>query len=84
MVDLVWLDGGHFPDTISSDFSNCLKVSDKNTIIVLDDYYTEREDVGCKKLIDNLDRELFNVKILEPPDILPDKTIHLVRVRLND
>ena len=37
--DLIFIDGGHDYDVVKSDLNNALKMSDKNTLIVVDDVY---------------------------------------------
>ncbi len=70
-ADLVFIDGGHSLETIASDWHWIyLYLSKPGTVIVLDDYYYDREDKGCKPLIDGLSRmhELVKVELLDPID----------------
>lgn len=71
-IDLVFVDGGHSPETIESDWRNVLEFMDEDTTVLFDDYYTNEQDevknIGCRSLIDGLDRDLFEVVILDPED----------------
>ena len=37
--DLIFIDGGHDYDIVKSDLNNAIKMSDKNTLIIVDDVY---------------------------------------------
>jgi len=37
--DIIFIDGGHEYETVKSDMNNCLKLSHKDTIIIMDDTY---------------------------------------------
>jgi len=53
-LDFVFIDGGHSLDTIKSDWLNIKKIMNKNTIVIFDDYWHNRNDAGCKSLVDSL------------------------------
>ncbi len=67
-VDFVFLDGGHSLETINNDWQNIQKFLHKNSVIILDDYYKNKTDLGCKQLVDNLDRSKYKIELLEPID----------------
>ncbi|MBU1203302.1 class I SAM-dependent methyltransferase [Patescibacteria group bacterium] len=67
-MDFVYIDGGHSLTTIESDWLNTIKVMDKNTVVVFDDYWVNREDGGCKPIVDKIDRTIFDVEILPITD----------------
>lgn len=71
-IDFVFIDGGHSIETIASDWANIREVMTANTVVLFDDYYTNTEPevqgVGCQHLIDKLDRQEYEVDILEPED----------------
>ena len=52
-VDLVWLDGGHSLETIASDWAAVARMAGPLTVVLLDDYYPDRTDMGCKPLVDD-------------------------------
>lgn len=54
--DFVFLDGGHSLETIESDWNNILRIMKKNTVVIFDDYYYNREDVGAKKIITEIEK----------------------------
>jgi hypothetical protein len=57
LYDLCFVDGGHSVETIRGDITEALK---KASIVVCDDFYPDREDVGCKKIVTEA-RESFYV-----------------------
>lgn len=69
-VDFVFIDGGHSKKTIASDWSVIKTIMNKNTIVVFDDYYhsIHKEKFGCNEIIDNLDRNIYDIEELYPID----------------
>ena len=69
-ADFVFVDGGHSKETITSDWSVIRSIMNKNTIVVFDDYYhsIHKENFGCNEIIDNLDRDMYDVEELYPID----------------
>ncbi len=77
-IDFVFIDGGHSVETIESDWNNIKKFMDDETVVIFDDYYENRDDFGCKKLIDELLQDkTFSVEKLEPIEIVEKNNIHL-------
>ena len=68
--DLIFIDGGHRIETITQDWNDVQRFIGKNTVVVFDDYRHSQTHLGCKSLIDDLDRKLWDVEILEPTDEL--------------
>jgi len=66
-MDFVYIDGGHSLETIKNDWKYVQEVMDKNTIVIFDDYWN-RDDAGCKKVIESMDKTRFEVKILPIQD----------------
>jgi len=66
-MDFIYIDGGHSVETIENDWKYAQMVMDKNTIIIFDDYWN-RDDAGCKKIIDGIDKNKFRVEILPVQD----------------
>ena len=66
-MDLIFIDGGHTIETINNDWKYCQKLMDRNTVVIFDDYWNIVGS-GCKPLIDSLDKNKFEVTILEPKD----------------
>lgn len=52
--DFVFLDGGHSLETVQSDWNNILRLMKKNTVVIFDDYYHNRLDVGAKKTVSEI------------------------------
>ena len=71
-ADFVFVDGGHSLETIESDWNWVRRLMDESTVVVFDDYYHNTDpqvtDLGCRQLIESLDRSVFDVQILEPVD----------------
>lgn len=72
VVDLIFIDGGHSIETITSDWNAVRRIMGKHTTVIFDDYYLntepEVEGVGCQTLITSLDRQAYEVEILQPTD----------------
>lgn len=52
--DLVFVDGGHSLETVARDWEGVRAVAGPGTVVVLDDYFENRPDLGCKRLVDGL------------------------------
>ena len=69
--DFIFIDGGHSWETIESDWNGVQRLIHKDTVIVFDDYYSSNpEGIGCQHLINSLDKETWNVELLEPVESL--------------
>lgn len=66
-MDLVFIDGGHDIETIKNDWKYTQQVMGTHTVVIFDDYWN-REDAGCKKVIEDIDKTKFEVKILSIQD----------------
>lgn len=82
LMDLIFLDGGHSLETIKSDWHNIQRFIHGKTVIMLDDYWENRTDAGCKHLVDDLKLRDVNwdIALLNPVDVFPEKRIRMVRV----
>lgn len=67
-LDYAYIDGGHSLDTTAADFNNVLPHLAPGGVIFLDDYFVDRDNVGCKLLVDGLDREQFDVTVFPEED----------------
>lgn len=85
-MDLIFIDGGHSLETVRSDWENIQPVMGPATVVVLDDYYPDRTDVGCKPLVDGLNRDAYDVEVLPAVDVFVKEdgtlTVRMVRVEL--
>lgn len=74
-LDFTFVDGGHSFETVASDWNFVKKLMSNKTVVLFDDYYSndepEVEGFGCQLLVSNLDREMYNVEILQPADCFP-------------
>lgn len=71
-IGLVFVDGGHSIETISSDWENVRNLLSENTIVIFDDYYVDCPNLtdrfGCNYVIDALDRTLYDVEFINIVD----------------
>ena len=76
-MDLIFIDGGHKVETIQNDWKYASMLMHEKTEVIFDDYYHKHDDVGCKPVIEAIDRNKYDVQILEPRDrvITPWKKI---------
>lgn len=83
-MDLIYIDGGHSLETIESDWRNVQPLMHEDTVVVFDDYWEGRDDAGCKAIVENIDREKYDVTILDHCDTFEKGAlrIHFVEVRL--
>lgn len=77
-VNLAFIDGGHSLATIQSDWDNVRRLMSVGTVVLFDDYYENRQDFGCKQLIDKLrtDPE-YVVELLDPVDHIPQNGLQI-------
>ncbi len=61
-IDMIFLDGGHSYETVSSDLSIILKKIKKGKIIICDDY--DQIAYGVKKAVDELNGKVSEIKEL--------------------
>ncbi|NQE45989.1 Glycosyltransferase AglE [ANME-1 cluster archaeon GoMg2] len=66
-IDFVFIDGGHSIETIANDWKYVQKVMDEKTIVIFDDYWNRKEE-GCKKVVEDINKNKFNVRILPIQD----------------
>lgn len=81
--DLIFIDGGHSLETIANDWQYASLFVGPKTVVIFDDYYPDREDYGCKKLITELQQDpRWKVEMLEPVDNYPHTgvTVQFVKV----
>lgn len=86
-IDFIYIDGGHHPDTIAHDWKYALQRMHQNTVVIFDDLWQNRDDAGCKSVIEKIDRTQYNVAVLKPQDIFDDSNfgkrhINFVQVTL--
>jgi len=78
--DFIFIDGGHSLETIDNDFYWADRHLHEDGVILLDDYYFDRDDIGCKTLVHSLP-DRWDWRILEPRDCFPNGlSINMVEV----
>jgi hypothetical protein len=82
-VALVFLDGGHSFGTVASDWKGLQPVIRPETIVLLDDYYHNKPDAGCRELVAQLTapESGYQVEMLEPIDTVPGSGLKIQMVR---
>lgn len=84
-MDFIFIDGGHSIQTIENDWCYAQELMGENTIVIFDDYYFDKNDVGAKTVVDKIDRTRFSVEILPICDSFQKEwgtlTINFVRVK---
>jgi len=91
-LDFVFIDGGHSVETITQDWDNVSKIITDKTIVVFDDYIdcpNLTEKFGCNRIVDQLDRHIFSVEILETTDsfqkdwgILKIRMVKVIKIKI--
>jgi predicted O-methyltransferase YrrM len=87
-IDLVWLDGGHSVETITSDWRSCRRAVRNGGLVLLDDYYSDvapefLERFGCNTLVRQLSGEGCKVEVLPTKDpVVGGGHVQIVRVAL--
>lgn len=85
-MDFIFIDGGHSVETIANDWNYAEQLMHKNSVVIFDDYYFDKDDVGAKAVVEKIDRSKFDVKILPIRDRFKKKwgvlSINFVRVNL--
>jgi predicted O-methyltransferase YrrM len=66
-MDFIYIDGGHSLETIKNDWTYAQEFMGQNTVVIFDDYWN-RDDAGCKKIIESIDKNKFEVEILPIQD----------------
>lgn len=66
--DLIYIDGGHSIATIRHDWSLAREIAGPNTVIVFDDYFPEMPFIGCKVVVDEIDKHDYDVQIQTESD----------------
>jgi predicted O-methyltransferase YrrM len=88
--DLILIDGGHSYKTVKSDFDFAKKLINTNGAIFFDDYVNSqgvlKEGYGINKVVDNINRAKYSIKISKNRDIFPKSygllSIRMVKVQL--
>jgi len=70
--NFIFIDGGHSLETIASDFKNLEHLIATENTFLMDDYYVNRMDFGCRPLVEQINREGKYVGLpLVPIDHIP-------------
>ena len=67
-MDLVFIDGGHSLETIANDWQCTSRLLHPSSVVIFDDYWTNRFDAGSKVTVDAINRKEYSVTILPVMD----------------
>ncbi len=71
-MDFIFIDGGHAPETVASDWKYCQQLMHDDTIVIFDDYWPEGykgdRAYGPQAIVDAIDRDQYEVEILPTTD----------------
>jgi predicted O-methyltransferase YrrM len=86
-MDFIFVDGGHSIETIRNDMHYALQLIDAKSVVILDDYLEDDNELGCKWIIENeLDKSKYNIEVLPRQDVFNNdngiKKINLVKLTL--
>ncbi|MDO8495017.1 MAG: class I SAM-dependent methyltransferase [bacterium] len=62
-MDLIFIDGGHSLETSANDWQWASRLMHEKTVVIFDDYWSDRTDAGCKVTVDSLDRTKYSVTL---------------------
>lgn len=80
-MDFIYIDGGHSYETIANDW-NCSKMlMHESTVVIFDDYWLNRDDGGCKKIIDALDRNIYTISLSKELDTFDNGDFGKLEIR---
>lgn len=65
LFDLIYIDGGHSIETISSEWKYIKQHINKNCIVVFDDYYEGNNEIGAKSVVDEINQSIFKVQLTD-------------------
>lgn len=66
-VDFIFVDGGHSAETVRSDWNCVESLMHDDTIVLFDDYWNQ-DGIGANVVVDQLDRNLYDVCVLQATD----------------
>jgi len=76
--NFIFIDGGHSLETIESDFRNLEEYATDSNVFLMDDYYVNRTDVGCRSMVEKINSEGKLVALpLQPIDYIPHNKLDI-------
>lgn len=83
-MNLVFVDGGHSPETVASDWQQLRQLLHGRSVVLFDDYFTNRDDFGCRRLVDQLAADpRYQVALLDPEEYFPHTDLKIRMAKLN-
>ena len=77
MMDLIFIDGGHSYTTVKSDWENSKSLMHDETAVFFHNY----DFSGVKRVVNNISREEYQVKIIHPSSDYDTAFVHACNVR---
>jgi glycosyltransferase involved in cell wall biosynthesis len=78
-MDMIFIDGGHSLETIDNDWKYAARLMKSDGIVFFDDYLPEMPFIGCKTLIDGIQKSMvsYDVEVLPEYDDYPKPYGHM-------
>ncbi|GAI35766.1 unnamed protein product, partial [marine sediment metagenome] len=76
-MNFIYIDGGHSIETIRNDWQWASLVAGLGSVIFFDDLFDEMPFVGCKFIIDEIDKAKYDVEVMPEADSYKQKWGHL-------
>ncbi len=71
--DFAFIDGGHSYDTIKNDWECISQMMGGDSVVLFDDYWRNRTDHGAKRVVDQIDKNIYNVEVLPQVDCFDNR-----------
>lgn len=68
-ADFIFIDGGHYVETIRNDWLNVSQLMHERTVVIFDDYWRNNDQQSAKPVVDSIDTRKYIVKILPEIDV---------------
>lgn len=83
-ADLYFIDGGHSEQTIENDWRWVSDMLTSRSVVVFDDYYVGDHPAGsgCNKIVDGLDRGLYDVEFLPNTTFSIESQLQIAMVKV--
>lgn len=73
-MDCIFIDGGHSLETIRNDWMFACNLMHDGTVVIFDDYWSNKLDGGAKPIVDSIDISMYEVCILPKFDVFINPT----------
>ena len=81
-MDFIFIDGGHSLETIANDWHWTSQLMDEKTEVILDDYWLDRTDAGCKVTVDGINQDIYAVTLWPLTDTFRKTNFGPLKIKL--